>query len=149
MSLRDRGCVSLYMQMSNLCWDKGKIPRHIRTFSPLSKLLDTPNIKKQGRSILKLKQHSENKLQNANHNHYNIHHHVMNKRFQGQEGIMSVDTLAPLGLSLAKAENQRRTKHPRMSDLKVTCCVEVIKKIREHELHHLEAMVWVSFTSRP
>ena len=33
---------------------KGKIPRHTRT---LSKLLDTPNIKKLGRYILELKQH--------------------------------------------------------------------------------------------
>ena len=58
---------------------------------------------------------------------------------------MSVDTLAPLSLSLTEAENQRTTKHPQMSGLKVTC-VEAIKKIREHELHCLEAMVGLPFT---
>ena len=54
---------------------------------------------------------------------------------------MSVDTLAPLGLSLEEVENQRTIKHPQMSCLKVTHCVEVIKKIRERELYRLEAMV--------
>ena len=59
---------------------------------------------------------------------------------------MSVDTPAPLILSLAEPENQRITKRPRMPGLKVTHCVKTIKKIREHELHCLEAMVGLPFT---
>ena len=58
---------------------------------------------------------------------------------------MSLEKPAPLGLCLVAAENQRTTKRPRMSGLKVTC-VEAIKKIREHELHCLEAMVGLPFT---
>ena len=45
---------------------------------------------------------------------------------------MGMDTLVTLGLSLVEAENQRITKCPRISSLKVTHCVEAIKKIREH-----------------
>mgnify|MGYP007129902953 CR=1 FL=1 len=57
---------------------------------------------------------------------------------------MNVDTPTPLGLSLNKAEMQRTTKRPRMSSFKATRRgVETIKKIRECELHHLEAMVGV------
>ena len=53
-----------------------------------------------------------------------------------------MDTPAPLGLFLDEAENQRRTKRPRMSGFKATQHgVEAIKKIREHDLHRLEAMV--------
>ena len=44
----------------------------------LSKLLDTPDIKRLGRYILELKQHREDKLQSVNHNHFNIHQHVTN-----------------------------------------------------------------------
>ena len=62
--------------------------------------------------------------------------------------MMNVDTRAPLGLSLAEVENQRTTKLPWMLSLKVTR-VEVIKKIRECQLHHLEAMDGVPFTSGP
>ena len=62
---------------------------------------------------------------------------------------MNVGTPAPLSLSLAEAKNQRTTKCPRMSGLKITRAVKAIKKIRERELHHLEAMVGVPFTSRP
>mgnify|MGYP007065656147 CR=1 FL=1 len=80
MSDKDRGRVLFYMQMSNLRRDKGKIPRHTRT---LSKLLDTPDIKKLGRYILELKQHRENKLQNVNHNLSNIHQHLATKQFEG------------------------------------------------------------------
>ena len=43
---------------------------------------------------------------------------------------MNVDTPSPLGLSLAKAENQKTTKRPQMSGLNVTRGVEAIKKIR-------------------
>ena len=62
---------------------------------------------------------------------------------------MSVDTHAPLGLSLAATKNQRTTKRPRIPGLKITRSVEAIKKIRERELHRLEAMVRVPFTSGP
>ena len=62
---------------------------------------------------------------------------------------MSADIPAPLDLSIAKEENQRTTIRPQMSGLKVTCCVEAIKKIRERELHCLEVMVRVPFTSVP
>ena len=82
--------------------DKGKIPRHIRT---LSKLLDTPNIKKLGRYILELKHHRENKLENAKHKLSNIHQHVTNDFLQEQEGTMSVDTHASLNLFLVEAKN--------------------------------------------
>ena len=44
-----------------------------------SKLLDTLDIKTLGRSILELKQHRENKLQNVNHNLSNIQQHVANE----------------------------------------------------------------------
>ena len=57
----------------------------------VSKLLDAP------------KQHRGSKLQNVNYNLRNIRQHVSN----GQEGTMSMKTPAPLGLSLAEAENQR------------------------------------------
>ena len=62
---------------------------------------------------------------------------------------MNVETPAPLSLSLFEAENQRTTKRPRMPCLKVTRCVEAIKKIRECELHCLEAMVGLPFTLGP
>ena len=52
----------------------------------LSKLLDTPDIKELGRYMLELKQYRENKLQNVNHNHANIHQHVTNETFQEQGG---------------------------------------------------------------
>ena len=61
---------------------------------------------------LHLNKHRENKLQNVNHNLSNIHQRVTNENFQGQEGTMSMDTPAPLGLYLIEAENQRTTKHP-------------------------------------
>ena len=67
--------------------------------------------------------------------------------FQGQQRTMG--TPAPLNLSLVEVENQRTTKHPQTSSLKVTRCVEAIKKIRECELHHLRAMFRIHFTSRP
>ena len=60
-----------------------------------------------------------------------------------------MDTPAPLNLSLVEAENQRTTECPRMADLKITHCVEAIKKIWECELHRLEAIVEVPFSSRP
>ena len=54
---------------------------------------------------------------------------------------------ALLGLFLYEAENQRRTKRPRMLGFKATRHgVEAIKKIRERELHRLEAMVGVLST---
>ena len=62
---------------------------------------------------------------------------------------MRVDTLAPLGLSLAKVENQRATKHPRIFGFKVTRHVVDIKKIRECELLCIETMVGIPFTLRP
>ena len=83
--------------MSNLCQEKGEIPRHPRT---LSKVLDTPDIKRLGRFILELKQHREDKLQSVNHNHLNIHQHVTNINFQEQGVMMNKDTPTPLGLSL-------------------------------------------------
>ena len=70
--------------------------------------------------MLELKWHSESKLQNVNHNLSNIHQHVTIEIFQGQEGTTSMDPPASLGLSLADAENQRTTKHPRIWGLKVT-----------------------------
>ena len=60
---------------------------------------------------------------------------------------MNVDTPTPLGLSLDETEMQRTTKRTLMSGFKATQHgVEIIKKIREHELRHLEAMVRVPFT---
>ena len=60
---------------------------------------------------------------------------------------MNVDTPTPLGLSLDEVEMQRTTKRPRMSGFKaIRRREEIIKKIREHELRHLEAMVRVPFT---
>ena len=48
---------------------------------------------------------------------------------------MNVDTIAPLGLSIAEAENQRTTKYPQISGFKATRRgVEAIKKIRVREL---------------
>ena len=88
----------------------------------LSKLLDTLDIKKLGKYILELKQHRENKLQNVNHSLSNIHQHVTNEIFQGQGETMNVDTPAPLGLSVAKAENQRTTKRPQMPGLSNSWC---------------------------
>ena len=70
----------------------------------LSKLLDTPDIKRLGRYILELKQHREDKLQSVNHNHLNIHQHVTNIKFQEQGETMNVDTPTPLGFSLDEAE---------------------------------------------
>ena len=78
MSHGDKGWVSLYMQVSNLHWDKGKIPRHTQT---LSKLLDTPYTNKLGRYIIELKQHRANKLQNVNNNLSNIYQNVTNEIF--------------------------------------------------------------------
>ena len=66
----------------------------------LLKLLDTLDIKKLDRYILELKQHRENKLQNVDNNVCNIHQHVTNEVFQGQEETTNVDTPAPLGLFL-------------------------------------------------
>ena len=64
--------------------------------------------------------------------------------------MMNVDTPTPLGLSIAKAEKQRTTKHPQMLGFKATRRgVETIKKIREHEQRRLEAMVRVPFTLGP
>ena len=84
------------------------------------------------------------------HNHSNIHQHVTNETFQDQGEAMNVDTPTPLGLSLAEAEKQRTTKHPRMLGFKATRRgVETIKKTRERELHRLEAMVGVPFTLGP
>ena len=59
-----------------------------------------------------------------------------------------MDTPAPINLSLPEAENQKATKHPRVPGFEVTCHVESIKKIREHELPRLEAimMVGIPFT---
>ena len=63
---------------------------------------------------------------------------------------MNVDTPTPLGLFLDEAENQRRTKRPRMPGFKATRRdVEAIKKIRERELHRLEAMVGALYTPGP
>ena len=71
----------------------------------------------------------------------------------GQEGTMSMDTPAPLDVSLTKAENQRTNalgyranKCPQISGFKVSRHAETIKKIREHELPCLEAMVEIPFT---
>ena len=61
---------------------------------------------------------------------------------------MNVDTHAPLDLSLVEVENQRTTKCPWILCLKVTRA-KAIKKIKEHELHCLEAMVDIPFTSGP
>mgnify|MGYP000447464066 FL=1 len=62
---------------------------------------------------------------------------------------MNVDTLAPLGLSLPEAENQRATKHRSILGLKVTRGAKAIKKKRERELHRPEAMFGIPFTSGP
>ena len=48
----------------------------------LSKLLDTPSVKRLGRYILELKQHRENKLQSVNHNPFTTHQHVTSVIFQ-------------------------------------------------------------------
>ena len=48
----------------------------------LPKLLDTLDINKLGRYIPDLKQHRENKLQNADNNVANVHQHVRNEVFQ-------------------------------------------------------------------
>ena len=61
-----------------------------------------------------------------------------------------MDTPTPLGLSLDEAEMQQTTKRPRMLGFKATRRgVEMIKKIRERELRHLEAMVGVPLTLGP
>ena len=62
---------------------------------------------------------------------------------------MNVDTLETISLSFIEEENQRTTKHPQISGLKVTHHVETIKKIRELELPHLKAMVGIPFTLEP
>ena len=62
---------------------------------------------------------------------------------------MNVDKPSPLGLFLAETEYQRTTKHPCIPSFKVTHDAEKIKKIRERELHCLEAMVEIPFTSEP
>ena len=75
--------------------------RDILGSSPtLPTLLNTLDIDKLGRYILELKQHRENKLQNVDNNVCNIHQHVTNEVFQGQEETTNVDTPAPLGLFL-------------------------------------------------
>ena len=67
-----------------------------------------------------------------------------------QSGAMIVDTLASLGLSLTKVKNQRATEPPQVSRYKVTCFRATdIQKIRDHELHELEAMIRILLTSRP
>ena len=89
-------------------------------------------------------------LQNVDNNVSDIHQHVTNEVFQGQGKTVKVNTHAILGLFLDEAENQRRTKRPRMSGFKATRRgVEAIKKIRERELHCLEAMVGAPSTSGP
>ena len=76
--------------------------------------------------------------------------HVTNENFQGQGEPMNVGTLAPLGLSIVEAENQRTTKHPQILGFKETqLCVEAIKKIRERELHCPQVVVGVPFTMGP
>ena len=116
----------------------------------LPKLLDTIDMKKLGRYILELKQHRENKLQNVDNNVANVYQHITNEVFQEQGETMNVDTPAPLGLLLDEAENQRRTKRPRMPGFKATRRdVEAIKKIRERELHRLEAMARALYASGP
>ena len=101
-------------------------------------------------SLLELKQHRENKLQSVNHNPFTIHQHVTSVNFQEQGETMNVDTLMPLGLSLEEVEMQRTTKRPRMLGFKTSRRgVEKIKKVRERELHRLEAMVGVPFTLGP
>ena len=83
-------------------------------------VLDILDIKRLGRYILELKQHRDNKLQNVNHNHSNIHQHETNETFQEQGETMNVDTPTSLGLFLVEAKKQRTTKRPRMSTLKAT-----------------------------
>ena len=68
---------------------------------------------------------------------------------QDQLSSLSLDTPTPLDLSLIEAENQRTTKRPWMLGHKATRGVDAIKKIRKHELHNLEAMVWVPFILGP
>ena len=59
-----------------------------------------------------------------------------------------MDTLVGLGLSLFEAENLRAIKHPWIPYFKVTRCHTIdIKKIREHELPRLEAMVEIHLHS--
>ena len=116
----------------------------------LSKLLDTPSVKRLGRYILELKQHREDKLQSVNHNPFTTHQHVPSVIFQEHGETMNVDTLMPLGLSLEEAEIQRATKRPRMLGFNTSQRgVEKIKKIRERELRRLEAMVGVPLTWGP
>ena len=116
----------------------------------LPKLLDTLDIKKLGKYILELKQYRENKLQNVDNNVANDHEHVTNAVFQEPEETTNADTLAPLGLSIDEAENQRRTRRPRVPGFKATQRdVEAILKIRERELHRLEAMARALSTLEP
>ena len=64
--------------------------------------------------------------------------------------MMNVDTPTPLSLFLDEVENQRRIKRPQMSGFKATRRgVEAIKKIKECELHRLEAMVGAPSTLGP
>ena len=80
----------------------------------------------------------------------NDHEHVTNEVFQELGETMNVDTLAPLGLSIDEAENQRRTRRPRVPGFKATRRdVEAILKIRERELHRLEAMARALSTLEP
>ena len=78
------------MQVPNLCRDTGGIRRNIRT---LSKLLDTPSVKRLGRYILELKQHRENDLQSVNHNPFTTHQHGTSVIFQEQGETMNVDVV--------------------------------------------------------
>ena len=57
--------------------------------------------------------------------------------------------MAPVGLSLAEAENQRASKRPRISGLKVTHCAKAIKKIRECEYNTLKLRSRYLFASGP
>ena len=72
----------------------------------------------------------------------------LSRKFLGQEGMMSVDTHAPLSLSFAEVENLRTTKHTQILGLKVTYG-ESIERIKECELHRLEAMVMIPCSSEP
>ena len=78
------------MQVFSLDQDKRKI---LRPSPILSKLLDTPDIKRLGMYILKLKQHREDKLQSVNHNYFHIHQHVTNIIFQEQGETMNSASL--------------------------------------------------------
>ena len=103
----------------------------IRRFFPLNRLLHdlfrTGGLvhSQQGRYILELKQHRENKLQSVNHNPFTIHQHVTSVIFQEQGETMNVDTIMLLDLSLEEAV-QRKVQRNFEQEGEVSLIVKII-----------------------